>query len=147
LGKQFDIAEIIALLNNVELQATHSGDRVEITVPFWRTDIEIVEDVIEEVGRLYGFNNLPTSLPERSIAPVTPNPLLDMKQQVRTILARAGANEVLTYSFVHGNLLSKVGQDPKNSYAIRNALSPDLQYYRQSLTPSLLELIHPNIKS
>jgi phenylalanyl-tRNA synthetase beta chain len=47
---------------------------------------------------------------------------------------------------VHGNLLDKVGQDKSQAFKISNALSPDLQYYRLSLTPSLLEKVHPNIK-
>jgi phenylalanyl-tRNA synthetase beta chain len=53
----------------------------------------------------------------------------------------------LTYSFISQNLIEKVGQDPKNSYKIINSLSPDLQYIRQQLIPSLLEKVHPNQKS
>ena len=53
----------------------------------------------------------------------------------------------MTYSFVHGDLLTAVDQKPANSFAITNAISPNLQYYRQTLTPSLLELVHPNIKA
>ena len=70
-----------------------------------------------------------------------------MKQKLRQILLRAGANDVLSYSFVHGDLLEAVGQKTSNSFAIVNAISPKLQYYRQTLTPSLLELVHPNIKA
>ncbi|MGH7192460.1 MAG: hypothetical protein ACREJM_02880, partial [Candidatus Saccharimonadales bacterium] len=54
---------------------------------------------------------------------------------------------VLTYSFVHGDLLSRTGQDPERAFRIANALSPDLQYYRMSLMPSLLEKVHPNVKA
>lgn len=147
LGSKFSAEEIVTLLNNVEIQAHEASGPIEVNAPFWRTDLEIKEDIVEEIGRLYGFNQLPMALPQKSITPVTPDNLRSLKSKIRTILSRAGANEVLTYSFVHGNLLQKVGQKPENSYAIRNALSPDLQYYRQSLTPSLLELVHPNIKT
>jgi len=147
LGKEFSAEEITKLLTNVEFKVDIEGEELVVTAPFWRTDIEIPEDIVEEVGRLYGFNNLPMALPKRSITPVAPEPLLKLKQEVRTILSRAGANEVLTYSFVHGDLLKKVGQDPKDSYAIRNALSPDLQYYRLSILPSLLEKVHMNVKA
>lgn len=147
LGSAFTAGEISNLLTNVEFNVEVGDDELKVTVPFWRTDIEIPEDIVEEVGRLYGFNQLPVALPRRSIAPVTPDPKRALKSQIRHILARAGANEVLTYSFVHGNLLKKVGQKPENSYALRNALSPDLQYYRQTLTPSLLDLVHGNIKT
>jgi phenylalanyl-tRNA synthetase beta chain len=53
---------------------------------------------------------------------------------------------VLTYSFIHGDVLTKSGQSPDDSYKLTNSLSPDLQYYRQSITPSLLGLVHGNLR-
>jgi phenylalanyl-tRNA synthetase beta chain len=53
----------------------------------------------------------------------------------------------LTYSFVHGDLLKKVGQNPEHAFQLSNALSPDLQYYRMSLLPSLLDKVHGNVKA
>lgn len=147
LGEQLSAAEMKKLLENVEFQVALKADELTVTPPFWRTDIEIAEDVVEEVGRLYGYDHLPLLLPKRDITPAPQDALLQTKTLVRDRLAKAGANEVLTYSFVHGNLLTKAGQDPKNAYQIANALSPDLQYYRLSLLPSLLEKVHPNIKA
>jgi phenylalanyl-tRNA synthetase beta subunit len=69
-----------------------------------------------------------------------------VRAKVRKALVRAGANEVLTYSFVHGDLLTKAGQKPTDSYRLVNSLSPELQYYRQTITPSLLNVVHGNIK-
>src|SRR5207253_378194 len=86
-------------------------------------------------------------LPRRSITPTAKDSLLNLKSLVRQALSQAGANEVLTYSFVHGNLLEKVGQDTSKAFKLSNALSPDLQYYRLSLTPSLLDKVHMNIKA
>lgn len=147
LGSKFTNEEIIKLLENVEFKAHEASGPIAVRPPFWRTDIEIKEDIVEEIGRLSGFNQLPATLPKRSIEPVTPDSLRELKDQVRQILARSGANEVLSYTFVHGNLLRKAGQNPEDSFALRNALSPDLQHYRLSLTPSLLDLVHPNIKA
>jgi phenylalanyl-tRNA synthetase beta chain len=102
---------------------------------------------VEEVGRLYGFDKLRRELPRRSITPAAKNPVFEIKQRIREQLSRSGANEVLTYSFVHEDVLKKAGQNPDEAYRLGNALSPDLQYYRLSLTPSLLEKVHPNIKA
>lgn len=135
------------LLENVEFQVAVEGDGLVVTTPFWRTDVEQREDVVEEVGRLYGFDKLPLELPRRSIKPATKNPLLTLKNVVRENLVKAGANEVLTYSFVHADLLQKSGQDTADAFGLSNALSPDLQYYRLSLTPSLLDKVHSNIKA
>ena len=118
-----------------------------ITAPFWRTDIELPEDIVEEVGRLYGFDKLPRELPERSMKPAPQNPRLEMKRKIRKILSGAGANEVLTYSFVHEKVLQNAGQDPTQAFRLGNALSPELQYYRLSVLPSLLDKVHANIKA
>ena len=128
-------------------EPTDTGDVVTVKPPFWRRDLELPEDLVEEVGRLYGFNQLPVVLPERSGQAVTKNRGLELLHNIRTLLTRVGANELLTYSFVPEQLLKKAGQDPIQAFHIRNAISPELQYYRLSLTPSLLEKVHSNIKA
>jgi phenylalanyl-tRNA synthetase beta chain len=147
LGFDLSAAHIQTLLQNVEFDVTVQGDELTVGAPFWRTDIESREDVVEEVGRLYGFDHLPLELPVRSLVPAVKDPLFALKAQAREALARAGANELLSYSFVHGNLLDKVDQSRDEAFQISNALSPDLQYYRLSLTPSLLERVQPNLKA
>jgi len=147
LGKYIGADQIQKVLGNVEFSVHKDADGLQVQAPFWRTDIAIAEDVVEEIGRLIGFDKIPLVLPRRSVAPVDRNQLVDLKYRIREILASAGANEVLTYSFVHGRLLEAAGQDTKTAYRLINAISPDLQYYRLSLTPSLLEKVHANIKA
>lgn len=146
LGLNLKSVEVKKMLENVEFKVQAAGDKLTVEAPFWRTDIEIPEDVIEEVGRLYGYDRLKVELPTRDIAAARCNRMLELKSRIRQILSAAGANEVLTYSFVHGSLMEKAGQDPKRAFQVKNALSPDLQYYRLSLGPSLLEKVHPNVK-
>ena len=174
LGSQIDSNKIKYLLTNVEFEVdieeiidpkvhvnkksgtdgggtTVNKDKWEnilkVTPPFWRTDLELPEDIVEEVGRLYGFDKLPRQLPMRSIKPAPRNPRRQLKQAIRQSLSRAGANEVLTYSFVHERVLKNAEQDPSRAYRLSNALSPDLQYYRTSVLPSLLDKVHANIKA
>ena len=149
LGLSLDAEAVAKLLRNVEFACivSEGASAVDITAPFWRTDIELPEDIVEEVGRLYGFDKLPRELPTRSIKPVAENPGVVLKQSIRRVLVRSGANEVLTYSFVHENVLLRAGQDSATAYKLSNALSPDLQYYRLTLLPSLLAQVHPNIKA
>ncbi len=121
-----------------------SSDQFSIKAPFWRTDIELPEDIVEEVGRLYGYDRLPRELPKRTTKPTPQNHSRELVKDVRDRLSRAGANEVLTYSFVHEKVLKNAGQDVVHAYRLSNALSPDLQYYRLSLIPSLLDKVHAN---
>jgi len=147
LGFALAASQMKQLLENVEFAVEADDRNLTVTAPFWRTDIETREDVVEEIGRLYGFDKLPLELPQRSIMPVAKDELFERKSHIRAVLAAAGANEVLSYSFVHGDLLRKTGQDPEKAFQIGNALSPDLQYYRLSLSPSLLDKVHSNVKA
>jgi phenylalanyl-tRNA synthetase beta chain len=147
LGFDLPAGEMKILLENVEFNVEVQGDDLHVTAPFWRTDIEIPEDVVEEVGRLYGFDHLPLDLPVRALIPAPTNPLFDLKAAIRRVLSAAGGTEVLGYSFVHGNLLDRAGQSREQAFQLANALSPELQYYRLGLTPSLLNLVHTNNKA
>ncbi|MBC7708150.1 phenylalanine--tRNA ligase subunit beta, partial [Polaromonas sp.] len=90
LGHRFSIAAIVELLTNVgfkvEASSSEAPDQLTISVPFWRTDIALKEDIVEEVGRLYGFDKLPLELSARSLAPANKNPLLEFKGSIRSIL-------------------------------------------------------------
>ncbi|MFI5270596.1 MAG: phenylalanine--tRNA ligase subunit beta [Candidatus Saccharimonadales bacterium] len=151
LGIDLAIEEMAELLKNVEfgvdIKTDNDTQLLHITAPFWRTDIELPEDIVEEIGRLYGFDKLNLELPSRIITPAAKDISLSQKAEIRNRLRIAGANEVLTYSFVHETLLDKVGQDSEKAFQISNALSPDLQFYRLSLIPSLLDKVHMNNKA
>lgn len=150
LGSHLTENDICTLLNNVEIHS-HGPENelgyICLQVPFWRTDLETKEDIVEEIGRLHGFDTVPRQLPMRRIQPARKNPRRELKRVVREALAQAGANEVLSYSFVHERVLKGAGQDPAQAFRLSNALSPDLQYYRLSVLPSLLDKVHANIKA
>lgn len=150
LGINLSSTQISRLLRSVNFLVRSSENDTEtlrIVAPFWRTDIELPEDVVEEVGRLFGFDRIPRMLPMRSIVPAPRNARRVFKQQIREALSRAGANEVLNYSFVHEHVLSGAGLDVAQAYKLNNALSPRLQYYRFDVLPSLLDDVHANVKS
>lgn len=147
LGSNLSAQEISRLLTNVEIGVRINDATIEVEAPFWRTDLEISEDIIEEIGRLYGYDKLPVRLPRRSITPTDINKSIQLKDGIRDIMAQAGANEVLTYTFVHGKIIEDAGQAKELAVALSNALSPDVQLYRLSLLPSLIDKVHPNLKS
>lgn len=150
LGLKLSENDICGLLNNVEIKSHGPEEELDyicIQSPFWRTDLELSEDIVEEVGRLYSFDKLPRELPHRSIKPAPKNPRRELKNAIRQSLSRAGANEILTYSFVHERILKNAEQDVTQAYKLSNALSPDLQYYRLTVLPSLLDKVYTNIKS
>ncbi len=152
LGTDYGYAEFEKTLRNVGFEITCDCgksdkcdcEKVNVKAPEWRTDIHIKEDVIEEIGRLLGYDNIAPVLPKHATA--VPNAMLSLKTEVRRLMKSFGANELLTYSFVSGRLLEKAGLDLENSYKIVNSISPELQYVRQSIVPSLLEKAYVNQK-
>ena len=144
LGTDYSKDLIIKTLENVSFGVKSKHDELEITAPLWRTDIHIKEDIIEEVGRLLGYDNILPSLPCHKTA--QRNNMFALKSRLRAAMKSFGANELLTYSFISERLLKKAGLSVDNSYRIVNSISPDLQFVRQSIVPSLLEKAHMNQK-
>ena len=156
LGTKYTYEEAETTLENVGFKIScdcgKEGEcdceEINVKAPEWRTDIHIREDIIEEVGRLRGYDNIPMSLPLRPFVGAEKNPLFELKRSLRGILAdRLGSHEVLTYSFVSKDLQEKVGEDPLNSYEIVNSISPELQVFRQSISPSLVDKMYENIRN
>lgn len=171
LGSDYSMAEIADTLQNVGFEIKDCQKAIKktkkvgplkmsleiekvpneeliVTAPCWRTDIHIPEDVIEEVGRLLGFDNIPLDLPQKSFSGSEVAPMWKLKQELRSTLSdRLGMHELLTYSFVSKDLLEKVGQNPEDCYQIVNSISPELQYFRSEIAPSLLEKVRENLKA
>ena len=144
LGTDFAESAITKTLTNVGFEIKRKHGELEILAPEWRTDIHIKEDIIEEVGRLNGYDNIVPTLPRHQTA--EKNRMFELKSEIRETMKSFGANEVLTYSFVSERLLAKAGLDTQNSYKIVNSISPELQLIRQTIVPSLLDRAYVNQK-
>jgi len=148
LGAKFTVAEVKQTLENVGFIVDTNAEQLVVQAPLWRTDIHIKEDIYEEMGRLTGFDNIPKTLPTRSFKGSPKNPLFALKSEIRNILSDViGGSELLTYSFVSKALQQKVGENIEDSYEIVNSISPELQCFRQSIIPSLLEKTYENQKA
>lgn len=148
LGANFTVAEVKQTLENVGFIVDTNAEQLVVQAPLWRTDIHIKEDIYEEMGRLTGFDNIPKTLPTRSFKGSPKNPLFALKSEIRNILSDViGGSELLTYSFVSKALQQKVGENIEDSYEIVNSISPELQCFRQSIIPSLLEKTYENQKA
>lgn len=148
LGTDYSADLIARTLHNVGFGAATKHDVLKVTAPLWRTDIHIAEDVIEEVGRLLGYDNIALTLPLRPFAEAEIAPMFQLKSELREILShRLGMHELLTYSFVSKQLMTKVGKDPADCYEIANSISPELQCFRSEIVPSLLDKVRENLKS
>ena len=114
-------------------------------VPHWRyEDINIPEDLVEEIARIYGYHQLPSILPQGEIPLRDKDPLLEKEEQIKDILKLWGFTETPNYSMTSEKTLKNVEINPEDCVKIANPLTEDLVYLRPSLTPSLLEVIKKN---
>src|SRR3989344_3319283 len=126
-----------------------SPPKWEVTVPYLRLDINIEEDLIEEVARIYGYEKIPSNelkgeLPEK-IDQSLPNFIYDLKKT----LADAGLTEVQTYSFVSTKVLHALGANEENlkkAVKVANPISSETEYLRTFIWPNLVEVIEKNMK-
>ena len=117
-----------------------------MTAPYWRSDIRIEDDVIEEVARVVGYDEIPTTAMATPIPHHSPKPFEDLRERVRDALAAAGMQEVLTYSLTDRETLDMVnGLDGiAEPLEVANPMSRDLQVLRTSLRGSVLRTLEAN---
>ncbi|MCK9369095.1 phenylalanine--tRNA ligase subunit beta [Candidatus Dojkabacteria bacterium] len=145
LGVTLSIEDVEKILTNIEYEVSKIDGNLSVTPPLNRLDVNIPEDVYEDIARLFGFNDITVTLPTRSIRPTDENKIITIKDEIRDIFSGNGANEILTYNFVGKSLIKSCNLDISSSFHIKNALSPDLEYMRSSLLPSILTKSQENI--
>ncbi|HAU66619.1 TPA: phenylalanine--tRNA ligase subunit beta [Candidatus Uhrbacteria bacterium] len=117
----------------------------QVTVPYWRDhDIEASVDFVEEIARVYGYDQFPSQLPSGELPQAFSNQGLMWERRVKHLLAGAGLSESYSYSFVSQSQLEKYGIDVHTAVKLRNPLNSEQEYMRTSLVPSLLTSIEAN---
>lgn len=118
---------------------------VNLTVPYWRSDVSLEEDVLEEVIKVVGLDTLPVALPSwRPPADFTADERMAGRWQLRNLLFGLGIFEVTTYPFVSQQQLDNLGFDPAKHLKLQNPRSVEQTYLRRSLLPSLLAALQNN---
>ena len=118
------------------------SDAFEVTVPTFRPDVAQEIDLVEEIARVYGFDNIPTTLPRGDIPIPKVAPNEDLRERVKTYLLQCGMMEAMNYAFYHPDVFDRIrlsSTDPlRQAVQIANPLSADQSIMRTTLLPSLL---------
>lgn len=139
LGTKLENDIIINILNNLGYEILKTKKNIiHVKVPSWREDVKIKEDIYEDIGRIYGYNNINSILPLKEIKPTRKNNLFEMKKLIRNILSNSGTNETDTYSFTNIETIQKCTQNPDLAFIIKNAIAPELSLMRTCINQSLL---------
>lgn len=143
-----DIAEgkMSSILKSLEFSVTPSKNVLKVTVPEFRLDVEREEDLVEEVGRMVGYEGIKPHLPTAVVIPPRRNPSRYWGTQIRHNLASRGFNELYNLSFVPENIISVWGFAKRNLWKLAKPLSEDLTYMRPSLVPDTLRVAKENLR-
>ncbi|MEK1905357.1 MAG: phenylalanine--tRNA ligase subunit beta [Pseudomonas sp.] len=145
LGMQMEAAEVERLLTALGLAVSAQGAGVwQVGVPSHRFDISLEVDLIEELGRLYGYNRLPVRYPQARLAPQAKSEARAELATLRRLLVARGYQEAITYSFIDPKLfaLFSPGVEPLQ---LANPISADMAAMRSSLWPGLIKALQHNL--
>jgi phenylalanyl-tRNA synthetase beta chain len=153
LGVEIPRKEIARILKSLAFDVSELAgqEALKVTVPSHRRDVTRPVDLVEEVGRIWGYDRFPTTLMRDELPPQRENARLEGAERVRDVLTGCGLDEVITYSLVSLEDEGKLhpGEplpDPEDYLQLRNPLSSEQATLRQSLLPSLLDTTHRNLR-
>jgi phenylalanyl-tRNA synthetase beta chain len=144
IGMPVTAAQCLECFKRLGLPATESNGTITVTPPPYRFDITIEEDLIEEVVRMLGFDNLPTSLPIAPIAPQVRSETQRGRFAVRRALAAQGYQETINFSFVEERWETELAGNA-NPIKLLNPIASQLSVMRSSLLGSLLQVLKHNL--
>ncbi len=150
LGLDFTVDQIAALLAPLAFTCTTvDAHTLLVGVPSYRMDVSHTADLCEEVARMYGYDNLPSTVMADELPTQRTNLALEREHYVRDVLAAAGLNEAITYSLTSRTAAAKLNPAELESSEylhLANPLSPEREYMRRDILPTLLEAAAVNIR-
>ena len=143
LGTSISEADMIAYLHELEIPVEDG----QVRVPSWRPDLKLMADIAEEVGRAYGYNEIPTTT-FKAAAQGGYTPMMQMETQAGALCRAVGYSEIITYSFVSPGIFDqlRLPQDSplRNALRIQNPLGEDTSIMRTIALPSMLDILARN---
>jgi phenylalanyl-tRNA synthetase beta chain len=141
LGAAVPDADVGRILQRLGLEVSATRDGWDVVAPTFRVDLVREADLIEEVGRHFGFDRLEPAFPVVTAAAPPPDPRIPRDHLVRRVLMAAGLTEAVTFGFIEAKVVS---QFAASGVAIANPLSAKFDTLRPSLVPGLVEAVAHN---
>lgn len=147
LGRELSYKDVLQSMDGLGFEITENGNSYHCVAPIWRStgDISLPADILEEVARLYGYENFEKMPLTGVISKAVKQPKVLLERRVREYFAfRCGFTEVFTYPWIHENFIKASGLSMDKVVRLATPPSPELANLRFSLVPGLLEAIQKN---
>jgi phenylalanyl-tRNA synthetase beta chain len=145
LGTSITAAEVKDIFTKLQFEVSEDNESFTVTVPTRRGDITIEEDLVEEVARLYGYDNIPTTLPVSAATPGVLTPYQAKRRKVRRYLEGAGLIQNITYSLTSDERAKQFALEDGKAIRLAMPMSEERSTLRLSIVPHLLEALQHNI--
>ena len=143
LGTSIPEADMVNYLKLLEIPV----EGTEIQVPSWRPDLCLMADIAEEVGRSYGYNEIPTTA-FKNATQGGYSPVMQFESKAGSLCRALGYSEIITYSFVSPTIFDRIripaDSNLRNTLKIQNPLGEDTSVMRTSALPSMLDILSRN---
>ena len=141
--------QVQEVLTSLGFQCQATGSEVfQVTVPYWRSDITIEDDLVEEVARIIGYDAIPTTMLSSPIPYHQPLALREFRERVKDLLVQAGMQETISYSLTSREALQRVHalDGDINPLQVANPMSQEQEYLRTTLRASILATLAYNLR-
>lgn len=145
LGMDISSEDISSIFNRLGFESEQDGSSFTVTVPTRRGDITIEEDLVEEVARLYGYDNIPSTLPVTKTTPGTLTEYQVKRRKVRRFLEGAGLSQAITYSLTSKEKAAQFALENSELTLLSLPMSEDRSVLRLSLLPHLIDVLRHNL--
>jgi len=147
LGENVSKKDVTKILNLLGMKTNSIGNRIVAEIPTYRIDIRTQEDLIEEIGRIWGYEKIE---PRPLVEPVIPakiNEILSFERKLGEIAVGMGYDEMYNYSFYSEIDAKNCALDGIKHFELSSPMNPDQKYVRVSLIPNILKNIKTNLKN
>ncbi|ADH98894.1 phenylalanine--tRNA ligase subunit beta [Salisediminibacterium selenitireducens] len=145
LGTSLIVSDVLDVMRKLKFDVTENGETFTVNVPTRRQDIAIQADIIEEVARIYGYDQIPTTLPNTATTPGKLTPAQEAKRKARRYLEGAGLSEAVSYSLTTKEKEEALGfTDAESRVRVSLPMSEDRSALRTTLVPHLVDALRHN---
>lgn len=147
LGIKVAKDEISGILSLLGFEVKEAGDKtLSVEVPTRRVDVSISEDLVEEIGRMIGYDKVPSKLPRMEVTPPEMNPGLIWERRAKESLRAAGLSEVYNHTFISEDQAGNIDVPAEKLFEVESPVSIEQKYLRPSLIPHLGSNVKENGK-
>ena len=146
LGVDMDVSHVQGILTALGFGVTSASDgAMQVEVPYWRSDIAQEDDLVEEVARITGYDELPTTMLSTPVPHRSPQPERDTRERVRDLMVECGMQETISYSLTSAALLELTQPaDAPRPLSVANPMSGEFEFLRTTLRSGILTTLAAN---